>query len=150
MILWNRHSNRTQSKRSHVVPGKPIKNFFWPAAGYPRFERPADKSIWEGLEEDFSEWGMHPRNLLPLFSLTAISEVLARCADIDEYIPKSTLDSIEMQLANHGSDQPDIRGGAFLDNGSRLHVHAYTQLEISLVCIWTVTSCLLPGLRQSF
>ena len=42
---------------------------------------------------------MHPGDLLSLFSLAATLEVLTPYADIDEYLRKSTMDWIEMQLS---------------------------------------------------
>ena len=48
---------------------------------------------------------------------------------MDEYLPPTTLHWVKEQLAIHGISHPEVRGGQLLDNGSRMHVHAYTQLR---------------------
>ena len=49
--------------------------------------------------------------------------------DIDGFLPPTTLDWIKTQLLRHGINQPDANRFALLDDGSRLHVHAYIQLR---------------------
>lgn len=51
-----------------------------------------------------------------------------------------------MQLASYGINPRDVRGGALIGNGSRFHVHAYTQLSITGV---HMVSNLLPILSDS-
>lgn len=43
--IWNIHRIRPQAKRPHVVPGKPIMNYYYPSPGVPDCQEPLDYDL---------------------------------------------------------------------------------------------------------
>lgn len=43
--IWNVHPIRRQTNRPHIVPGKPIMNYYYPTSGIPDCKEAFDPSI---------------------------------------------------------------------------------------------------------
>ncbi|KAB8212699.1 hypothetical protein BDV33DRAFT_211000 [Aspergillus novoparasiticus] len=102
--LWNVHSIRRQRNRPYSISGKPVKLYFFPSDDVRDYGTEPDAEILDDLTTKITEY------------------------DVDQYLPKDTLNWCTEQLKQLGCKDGIIKGSAIFSDGSRAHAEIYLQL----------------------
>ena len=121
--LWNHHHIQKQPNQPNAVTGFP---YHYPPPGVSLYEIPISQEYISGLEASLEKCGKELDSGLPYlinhphFQLIAIHTIilwLKSGVDIDEYLPKETLDWCILQLSMHNIDLSTLSGGDTITGG---------------------------------